>query len=74
MTLWPHFYTTLQRGRLECPASKLEQIFLPELILMIQVPFCRGGAGLQYEVGMKSYCQLVPEIHTVKIEQTLYVL
>ena len=74
MALWPHFYTTLQRGRLECPASKLEQIFLPEPILTIQVSFCRGGAGLQYEVGMKSYCQSIPEIHAVTIEQILYVL
>ena len=53
------------------PRSK---VVLSELILTIQVPFYRGGAGLQYEIGVKNYCQLVPEIHAVKVEQISYVL
>ena len=56
-------------GPSEVPRSQFGTNFLPEPILTIQVSFCRGGAGLQYEVGTKSYCQSVPEIHEVKVEQ-----
>ena len=51
------------------PLPSWDDFFLPEPILTIQVSFCKGGAGLQYEVGTRSYCQSVPEIHEVKVEQ-----
>ena len=67
MAAFLHYSPTRPSG---VPRSQVgTNFFLPEPILTIQVSFCRGGAGLQYEVGTKSYCQSVPEIHAVKVEQ-----
>ena len=68
MAAFLHYSSTQPSG---VPHSKvgMNQFSWPELILTIQVPFCRGGAGLQDEARMKSYYQSVLEIHAVKVKQ-----